>query len=127
MEMHIQKIGMFRPDINPKSCNLDLDLDWSIDYTNLNSNCTEYIFRVQNLNKFPLNFKIEGFLSYNDSEEFSESVSPLILNKGLKIIVKMINLTKECSLDHEESEYSLKMPDTQNKDNLSKYSEINLI
>lgn len=103
MEMYIQKIGMFRPDKNPRSCNLDLNLDWSVDYTTLDSKSTEYTFKVQNLNKFPLDFKIEGLLKYNKSEEFSEKITPLIFDQAVEIVLKMINLTKEINLTKKTS------------------------
>lgn len=30
----MQKIGMIRPDFNPRNTSLSLDIDWSVEYTN---------------------------------------------------------------------------------------------
>ena len=34
MEIYMQKIGLIRDDANPKNSNLNLDIDWFVEYTN---------------------------------------------------------------------------------------------
>ena len=34
MEITVEKIAMIREDFNPKNTNLNLDIDWSVEYMN---------------------------------------------------------------------------------------------
>lgn len=96
MQMHIQKIGMFRPEINPKGQNLDLDVDWAIDYKNPDVDHIEYVCTVKTFQIFPLNFKVEGFLQFEELEKVSKTqISQMIFDRCLEILLKMVNLTKE--------------------------------
>ena len=42
MEIYIEKVAMIRPLTNPKNCDLDLEMDWSIDYTHKDQNYIGY-------------------------------------------------------------------------------------
>ena len=34
MEIYMRKIGLIRDDINPKNTNLNLNIDWFVEYSN---------------------------------------------------------------------------------------------
>ena len=93
MEIYIEKVAMIRPLTNPKNCDLDLEMDWSIDYTNEDQNHVGYSCILKSV-FLDLNFKIEGILKLGDFEEFKEETSSqLILNNSFDILMKMFSLT----------------------------------
>lgn len=93
MEIYIEKVAMIRPLTNPKNCDLDLEMDWSIDYTNKDQNHMEYNCILKSI-FLDLNFKIEGILKLDDSEEFREETSSqLIVNNSFDILMRMFSLT----------------------------------
>jgi len=95
MEIQIQKIGLFRPGKNPKSCTLSLDMDWKIDYTYFENDSVGYTFYVESLNGIPLNFRMEGRIILEDSEKFPGNLSEVILDSGLEIMVELFNITRD--------------------------------
>jgi len=95
MEIQIQKIGLFRPGKNPKSCTLSLDMDWKIDYTHFGNDSVGYTFYVESLNGIPLNFKIEGKVVLENSEKLPENLSEVLLESGLNIMVELFNITRD--------------------------------
>lgn len=110
MQMYIQKVGMFRPEINPKGQNLDLGVDWAVDYKNADLDHMEYICTLKTFQIFPLNFKIEGFLKFEELEKVSKTkISQIIFDRCLEILLEMVNLTKEYSF---ETELVKKIPKT---------------
>lgn len=103
---------MFRPETNPKGQNLDLDLDWAIDYKNADVNHIEYTCTLKTFQLFPLNFKVEGFLQFEELENVSKNkISQIIFDRCLEILLKMVNLTKEFCF---ETEFDKKIPEKSN-------------
>ena len=95
----MQKIGMIRPDVNPKNSDLNLDIDWSIDFFHTDQSQVEFSIILRSLNQFSLDFKMEGLLELEAFEEFiQEDVSQLIFHKACSVLMKMISLT--CQSTH---------------------------
>ena len=93
MEVYIEKVAMIRPLTNPKNCDLDLEMDWSIDYRNIDQKNMGYNCILKSI-FLDLNFKIEGLLKLGDFEEFCEETSSqIILNNSFDILMKMFSLT----------------------------------
>ena len=70
MEIYMQKIGLIRDDINPKNTNLNLDIDWFVDYTNTDQDEINFNIILKSCKNFNLNFKVEGLIKLDLFEEF---------------------------------------------------------
>ena len=93
MKIYIEKVAMIRPLTNPKNCDLDLEMDWSIDYTKIDQKNIGYNCILKSI-FLDLNFKIEGILKLEDCEEVSEETSSqFILNNSFDLLMKMFSLT----------------------------------
>ena len=96
MKIRMQKIGMIRPDVNPRNSSLNLDIDWSIEYTDTDQNQIRFNIILKSLNQFSLDFKIEGVVVLSEFEKFiQEDVSQLIFHKSFNILMDMVSLTRD--------------------------------
>ena len=129
MEIYMQKIGLIRDDINPKNTNLNLDIDWFVEYTNTDQDEINFTVVLKSSENFNLNFKVEGILKLDLFEEFNqEDVSQIIFYQACNVLMDMISITRESVHILSKNEYSnLKseyVPDT--LFNLS-WCEINVV
>lgn len=94
----INKIKMMRPGNNPQSCDLNLNVDWSIEYTKTDEGNMEYLCTLDATGKMPIQFAIQGFLEcetqIEDLEKRSDELSPLILDKCMNTMINIVNITK---------------------------------
>ena len=96
MKIHMQKIGMERPDVNPKNASLNLDVEWSIDYFDTHLGQVRFCIILRSLNQFKSDFKIDGYVELEEFEKFDQKeVSQLIFNQACSVFMDMISLTKE--------------------------------
>ena len=96
MKIYMQKIGMIRPDVNPKNLSLNLDIDWSIEYFDTDQNQIRFDIVLKSCGQFCLNFKIEGVVELTTFEKFiQEEVSQLIFHQACTVLMDMISLTRE--------------------------------
>ena len=96
MEIYMQKIGLIRPNTNPKNSSLNLDIDWSVEYTNTDQNEINFDIILKSCKNFDLNFKVEGFVVLELFEEFNqESVSQIIFYQACNVLMDMISITRE--------------------------------
>jgi hypothetical protein len=103
MKMCIEKIGMIRPQHNIKSQELDLAVDWSVDFENDTAKIMGYVCKIKTSKSFPLNLQIEGILNSDDLENFSKTeVSQVIFSKCLEILLNLLNLSKEYFFEIQE-------------------------
>lgn len=87
---------MIRPDSNPKNSNLNLDIDWSVEYYDTHQDQIRFNMILKSLNQFRLDFKVEGVVELSTFEEFiQEEVSQLIFNQACSVLMDMISLTRE--------------------------------
>lgn len=103
MEMQIHKVRLFRPATNPRACQLNVNLDWNIQYTYINKKSVGYIFQAR-CERIPLNFQIEGEICLKSSEAPS-SLSHLILHHSLEMMLKIFNITKEIPLESTDASF----------------------
>jgi len=102
VNVHVNKIKMVRPDKNPKNCDLDLNVNWNIDFVKIDEKTLEYICVLTTIGELPLNFAIQGLIECEDPkvdlEKRSGELSPLILDLGMETLVSMVNATKDISI-----------------------------
>jgi len=102
VNLQVNKIKMVRPDKNPKSCDLDLNVNWSIDYIKIDEKTLEYVCVLTTIDELPLNFAIQGLIKCTDHkvdlEKRSNELSSLILDKGMETMISMVNATKDISV-----------------------------
>ncbi len=94
----VNKIKMIRPGINPKSCDLNLSIDWSIEYNRTEEGNLGYTCTLNATGEMPIKFAVQGFLEgepqIEDLEKRSEELSPLILDTCMNTMLNTINATK---------------------------------
>ena len=96
MKIYMQKIGMIRPDVNPKNLSLNLNIDWSVEYYDTDQNQIRFNIILKSYEEFSLDFKIEGVVELSPFEEFiQEDVSQLIFHQACSVLMNMISLTRE--------------------------------
>ena len=107
MEIYMQKIGLIRDDINPKNSNLNLDIDWSVEYTNTDQDEINFNIVLKSCGNFNLNFKVEGILKLDLFEEFiQDDVSQVIFYHACNVLMDMISITRESIHILSKKEYS---------------------
>ena len=105
MEINIEKIGMIRPFSNPKNQNINLEIDWSVDYYDTDQNQVKFDCILKSTSSFDLNFKVEGLLNLEKFEEFNYDVcSQIIFDKAFEILMSMFSLTRQSSHILQKSE-----------------------
>lgn len=98
----IKKIKMIRPGMNPKSCDLKLNVDWSIEYSIKNEEILEYVCTLDTMGDVPIQFAIQGHLEsqtkIEDLEKRSDELSTLILDKCMNTMINILNDTKNSQI-----------------------------
>lgn len=105
MEITVEKIAMIREDYNPKNTNLNLDIDWSVEYTDTDQKDIKYDIILKSEEYFNLNFKIGGLILLGELEEFiQKDCSQIIFHHACTILMKMISLTRQSNYEllHED-------------------------
>ena len=96
MEITVEKIAMIREDYNPKNTNLNLDVDWSVEYTHTDQKDVNYDIVLKAEKYFNLNFKVEGLIRLGDLEEFiQKDCSQIIFHHACTILMNAISLTRQ--------------------------------
>jgi len=113
MEITVNNLAMFRENYNPKNTNLNLNVDWSVEYTNTDQKVIEYDIILRSGEYLNLNFKVGGLLLLGDFEEFiQEECSQIVFHHACNILMNMISLTRQ-------SDYELLNEDIGSAVNLS--------
>ena len=100
MEITVEKIAMIREDFNPKNTNLNLDVDWSVEYRNTDQRNINYDIVLRSAEYLNLNFKLEGLVILGDLDEFNHNeYSQLIFHHACTILMNMISLTRQSNYD----------------------------
>ena len=100
MEITVEKIAMIREDFNPKNTNLNLDIDWSVEYMNTDQRNINYNIVLKSGEYLNLNFKLEGLVILGDLEEFNHNeCSQMIFHHVCTILMNMISLTRQTEYD----------------------------
>ena len=96
MEITVEKIAMIRENQNPKNTNLNLDIDWSVEYTNTDQRDINYNIVLRSAEYLNLNFKVEGLIRLDIFEEFLQSeCSQIVFHHACTMLMDMISLTRQ--------------------------------
>ncbi|WP_405280147.1 hypothetical protein [Methanobrevibacter sp.] len=96
MEIYMQKIGLIRDDINPRNSDLNLDIDWYVEYTNADQDRINFNIVLKSCENFNLNFKVDGILKLDLFEEFiQDECSQVIFYHACNVLMDMISITRE--------------------------------
>ena len=100
MKIYMQKIELLRPEINPKNKQLDLDIDWVVEYDNITQNQMTFDIVLKSCKNFTLNFKIEGIVKLDSFETLvQDEISQKIFHQSIKVLMDMISITRESTHD----------------------------
>ena len=100
MEITVENIAMFRENLNPKNANLNLDIDWYVDYTGTDQRNINYDIVLKSEEYFNLNFKIGGLIKLGDFEEFiQEDCSQIVFHHACNILMNVISLTRQANYE----------------------------
>lgn len=101
MEICMQKIAMIRQDFNPKNSNLNLDVDWSVEFYNTDQKRIGFDIILKSLDEFNFDFKIEGMVILNEVEEFIHNdLSQVIFHHACTILMNMVSLTRQSHVQY---------------------------
>ena len=107
MKICMQKIGLIRPDFNPRNSSLNMSIDWSVEYTNTDQDEINFDIILKSCEDFILNFKIEGIIKLDLFEEFiREDVSQILFSHACNTLMDMVSITRETVHILSEKEYS---------------------
>ena len=96
MEIYVQKIAMIRQETNPRNTNLNLGIDWSVEYKNTDQSRIDFDMILKSCENFDLNFKIEGIVELDLFEYFiHDEISQIIFDRACNILMDMISITRE--------------------------------
>lgn len=100
MEITVEKIAMIRENYNPKNTNLNLDIDWSVEYVDTDQRDVKYDIVLRSEEYLNLNFKIGGLIRLGDLEEFvQKDCSQIIFHHACSILMDMISLTRQSNYE----------------------------
>lgn len=100
VEITVEKIAMIREDYNPKNTNLNLDIDWSVEYTSTDQRDVNYNIVLRSAEYLNLNFKVEGLIRLDVFEEFlQEECSQIVFHHACTMLMNMISLTRQSSYE----------------------------
>ena len=113
MEITVEKMAMIRDNHNPKNMNLNLDIDWSVEYTNTDQRDVNYNIVLKSGEYFNLNFKVEGLIRLDIFEEFLQNeCSQIVFHHACTMLMNMVSLTRQ-------SDYELLKDDVNSAVNLN--------
>lgn len=100
MEITVEKIAMIRENYNPTNTNLNLDIDWSVEYVDTDQRDVKYDIVLRSEEYLNLNFKIGGLIRLEDLEEFvQKDCSQIIFHHACSILMDMISLTRQSNYE----------------------------
>lgn len=96
MEITVEKVALIRENYNPKNSNLNLDIDWSVEYSHTDLKDINYDIVLKSAQYLNLNFKLEGFVRLGEFEEFiQQECSQIIFHHACTILMNMVSLTRQ--------------------------------
>jgi len=113
VEITVEKIAMIRENRNLNNANLNLDIDWSVEYTNTDQRDVNYNIVLRSSEYLNLNFKVEGLIRLDIFEEFlQQECSQIVFHHACTMLMNMISLTRQ-------SNYELLKDDVESAVNLN--------
>ncbi len=100
VEITVEKMAMIRENYNPKNANLNLDIDWSVEYTNTDQRDVSYNIVLRSSEYLNLNFKVEGLIRLEIFEEFlQQECSQIVFHHACTMLMNMITLTRQSNYE----------------------------
>ena len=100
MEITVEKIALIRESFNPKNSNLNLDIDWSVEYTGTDQKDVRYDIILKSAEHLNLSFKLEGLLKLGESEEFiQKDCSQIVFHHACDMLMNLISLTRQSNYE----------------------------
>ena len=100
VEITVEKMAMIRENYNPKNANLNLDIDWSVEYTNTDQRDVSYNIVLRSSEYLNLNFKVEGLIRLEIFEEFlQKECSQIVFHHACTMLMNMITLTRQSNYE----------------------------
>lgn len=105
VEITVEKMAMIRENYSPKNANLNLDIDWSVEYTNTDQRDVSYNIVLRSREYLNLNFKVEGLIRLEIFEEFlQKECSQIVFHHACTMLMNMITLTRQSNYELLKSE-----------------------
>ena len=100
VEITVERMAMIRENYNPKNTNLNLDVDWSVEYTNTDQREINYNIVLRSAQYLNLNFKVEGLLKLDIFEEFiQQECSQIVFHHACTMLMNVISLTRQSNYE----------------------------
>ena len=100
MEITVERIAMIRQNHNPKNTNLNLDVDWSVEYSNTDQRDINYNIILKSGEYLDLSFKVEGLIMLDIFEEFlQQECSQIVFHHACTMLMEMISLTRQSNYE----------------------------
>ena len=100
MEITVERIAMIRQNHNPKNTNLNLDVDWSVEYSNTDQRDIKYNIILKSGEYLDLSFKVEGLISLDIFEDFlQQECSQIVFHHACTMLMEMISLTRQSNYE----------------------------
>ena len=91
---------MIRQNHNPKNTNLNLDVDWSVEYSNTDQRDIKYNIILKSGEYLNLSFKVEGLIRLDIFEEFlQQECSQIVFHHACTMLMEMISLTRQSNYE----------------------------
>jgi hypothetical protein len=100
VEITVERMAMIRENYNPKNTNLNLDVDWSVEYTNTDQREINYNIVLRSAQYLNLSFKVEGLLKLDIFEEFiQQECSQIVFHHACTMLMNVISLTRQSNYE----------------------------
>lgn len=100
MEITVETMAMIRENFNPKNTNLNLDIDWSVEYMDTDQRDVKYDIILKSAEYFNLNFKLGGLIHLGEFEEFvQQDCSQIVFHHACTILMNVISLTRQSNYE----------------------------
>ncbi|WP_406537332.1 pilus assembly protein [Methanobrevibacter sp.] len=100
VEITVERMAMIRENYNPKNTNLNLDIDWSVEYKNTDQREINYNIVLKSAQYLNLNFKVEGLLKLDIFEEFiQQECSQIVFHHACTMLMNVISLTRQSNYE----------------------------
>lgn len=100
MKISVNKLQIIRPERNLKKPNIDLDVDWYVDFNEKRNSSLEYSCTIKTSDKYPITFRVNGTVRLEDLKD-PNILSNTIFDNSLKMMLNMLNLTKKVNINIE--------------------------
>lgn len=100
MEITVEKIALIRESYNPKHINLNLDVDWSVEYTHIDQKNVKYDIVLKSTELFEFKFKLAGSIEFDESENFiHQDCSQIVFHHACNMLMNMISLSRQSNYE----------------------------